>query len=82
MWPENRVEVLERGREFARCRAVHTGAVLEVPLEFLYEDGTGCYCDTTDSRLGVERGDKVSLVREYSDRLLLQKDGKAGYLYL
>lgn len=82
MWPENRVEVLERGREFARCRAVHSGAVLEIPLEFLYEDDTGCYCDATDSRLGVEQGDTVSLVREYSDRLLLMKGGKVGYLYL
>lgn len=83
IWPEDRVEVLERGKEFSLCRAAHSGKTLEIPNEFLFEREDGTHCDDiTGERLDVAQGEAVDLVKEYSDRLLIMKGGRAGFLFL
>lgn len=83
-WPRNWVEVLERGDDMVRCRAQESGIVLDIPADFLYEDKNGGFRtnDITNALLGVEKGETISVVREFGDRLLIVKNGEAGFLLL
>lgn len=83
-WPENWVEVLERRKGSVLCRAKRDGAVLEIPESFLYEDrGDGVFRtnDITSARLGVEKGEELSLVWQGEDRMLVRKSGEVGFLF-
>lgn len=80
-WPDNLVEVLERRGNIARCRAKKNGAVLDIPVDFLYEkDGEVRTDDITNALLDVKQGEIVSVVREFGDRILIVKNGEAGFL--
>lgn len=82
-WPENFVELLERGEKVSLCRAQKNGTVLEIPNEFLYEDGKGLRTDDiTDALPAVEKGEMVSVTRDLGDRLMILKNGEAGFLLL
>lgn len=82
-WPENFVELLRRGEELSLCRVRKSGAVLEIPNDYLYEDEQGLRArDYTELRLPVEKGEQVSLIRAFADRLLIVKNGEAGLLLL
>ena len=81
-WPENRVEVLERGEKTSLCRISKTGAVFRIFNEFLYEsDGQTYTQNTTDSMLEVTKGETVSLISEGEDCMMILKDGEAGLLF-
>lgn len=82
-WLENAVELAERGDEFSRCRALKDGVELDIPNSFFYEDERGLRSvDITDTRLGVEEGETLSVLREFSDRLLVKNDrGIAGFYF-
>lgn len=83
VWPDNHVEVIERGDEFSRCRAVETGVELVVPNDSFYEDASGLRCvDMTDTHLGVVEGETLSVLREFDDRLLVKNDcGEVGFYF-
>ncbi len=82
-WPENGVEILERQGAMVRCRAKQSGVVLDIPADFLYEkDGEPRTDDITNALLGVEKGETVSVVREFNDRLLIMKNGETGFFFL
>lgn len=83
VWPDNAVELIERGDEFSRCRALKNGVELDIPNGFLYEDEHGLRSvDTTDTRLGVEEGEALSVLREFSDRILVKNDrAEAGFYF-
>ena len=81
-WGRNRVEVLERGEPLSLCRHLETGRVLEVLTDYLYErDGETRCEDSTDYRLAVEPGDRLSVVRRLADRALVKKDGVTGWYF-
>ena len=81
-WGRNEVEVLERGAELTLCRHRETGRVLEVLTDYLYErDGAARCEDSTDYRLGVEPGDRLSVVRRLGDRALVKKGGTTGWYF-
>ncbi len=76
------LEVLSRGRELCRCRHKETGVELEVLTEYLYDWEGETFCeDSTDYRLPVEPGDRLSVVRRLSDRALCKKDGVTGWYF-
>lgn len=83
VWPNNAVELIERGDEFSRCRALKDGVELDIPNGFLYEDERGLRSvDITDARLGVREGETLSVLREFSDRVLVKNDrGIAGFWF-
>lgn len=82
-WPENDVEVLQKGETVTRCRAKSNGEILDIPNGFLHEEGTRVRTsDITTRRLAVEKGEMVGVVGEYGDRLLIVKEGEAGFLFL
>ena len=78
----SRLEVLERGEELSVCRHVESGRELEVLTEYLWERGGETYCeDSTDYLLPVAPGDRLSIVRQISDRALCKKDGATGWYF-
>ncbi len=84
-WPENYVEVLERKNGRALCRSQKDGTRLDIPESFLYEDcGNGIYRtdDVTSKKLPVEKGEELSLIWQGEDRMLVMKNGEAGFLFL
>ena len=81
-WPENFVELLERGESFSLCRAEKSGAILKVPNEFLYEDKKGLRVkDATNVQLELIQGEPVSLIEEGKGWQMIMKEGKAGLLF-
>lgn len=75
------LEVLEEGPEVCRCRHLESGRVLWVLTEFLRRRSDGSvWCeDSTDYLLGVEPGDRLSLVRRTSYGILAKKEGVTGW---
>lgn len=68
---------------FSRCRALKNGVELDIPNSSLYEDEHGLRSvDITDTRLGVEEGETLSVLREFSDRILVKNDrAEAGFWF-
>lgn len=78
----SRLEVLERGGSFSRCRHVESGRVVDILTEYLCERDGATYCeDSTDYLLPVEPGDRLSVVRRLPDRALCKKDGATGWYF-
>ena len=79
-WHENPVELLERGPEFCRCRHLSSGRELEILTSYLYESGGATRCeDSTDYRLPVSPGDRLSIVKETSRGYLAKREGVTGW---
>ena len=80
-WSEHRVEVLERGPEFSRCRHVDSGYEMDILTRYLKDPGerfTTCE-DATDYRLPVQAGDRLSVVERTSRGILAKKKGVTGW---
>lgn len=74
--------VLERGPELCRCRHLETGRELDVLTEYLWEREGVTHCeDSTDYRLPVTAGDRLSVVRRTSRGNLCKKDGATGWYF-
>ena len=81
-WTDHDVEVLERGTEFSLCRHTATGRTLPVLTKYLRRRGEQEWCeDTSDYRLAVEPGDRLSIVEETSRGRLVKKDGVTGWYF-
>lgn len=81
-WGHSKLEILERGELFSRCRHVESGRELDVLTEYLWERDGETYCeDSTDYRLPVVPGDTLSVVRRLSDRALCKKDAVTGWYF-
>lgn len=81
-WGRSALEVLEEGPELCRCRHLETGRVLDVLTEFLRRDEKGVHCeDSTDYRLPVEPGERLTVIRRLSDRTLCKRDGVTGWYF-
>jgi hypothetical protein len=73
----------EPGAEFAKYLHLATGKTIELPRDDAWRDEKGRLCNGngTDYRLPVRAGDKMSLLREYGDRLFVKKDGQIGWVF-
>ena len=81
-WGRSRLEVLEEGPEFCRCRHLETGRELDILTQYLHRDEKGVSCeDSTDYRLPVRAGDRLSVVRRTSRGNLCKKDGATGWYF-
>ena len=79
-WGDNRVQVLERGPEFSRCRHVRTGYEMDILTRYLFtlEELTDCN-DCTDYVLPLCAGDRVRVVEESSRGYFVKHDGVSGW---
>ena len=79
-WGRSALAVLETGPEFCRCRHLESGRVLDILTDYLRYDEKGVHCeDSTDYRLPVSPGDRLSVVRRTSRGILAKKDGATGW---
>ncbi|GHU88456.1 hypothetical protein FACS1894202_04570 [Clostridia bacterium] len=76
-WLDRFVELLERGEDFSLYRHIKTGKTILLANRDVWTDGEA---QGTDYFLPVGEGDTVSVVSEYSDRILAKKDGTVGWI--
>lgn len=81
-WGRSRLEVLNEGPEFSRCRHLETGREMDILTEYLFRDEKGACCeDSTDYRLPVTAGDRLSVVRRTGRGSLCKKDSATGWYF-
>lgn len=81
-WGRSALELLEEGVETSLCRHLETGRVLPILNRYLRRGPEGLWCeDSTDYRLSVAPGDRLSLVARTKDGCLCKKDGVTGWYY-
>jgi protein phosphatase len=81
-WGDSRVQVLERGEEFSRCRHVRTGYELDILTKYLFSDGAYTDCnDCTDYVLPLEPGDEVSVVETTGRGFFVKHNGVSGWYF-
>ena len=80
LFAHSALEVLSLGEEFSRCRHKETGRELDILTDYLRRGPNGTYClDSTDYRLPVKAGERLSVVRRTSRGALAKKDGATGW---
>ncbi len=81
-WGDSRVQVLDRGEEFSRCRHVRTGYELDILTKYLFSDGEFTDCnDCTDYVLPVKEGDRVGVVETCSRGYFVKHNGVSGWYF-
>lgn len=81
-WGRSAVEVLQEGEELSLCRHLETGRTLYILNRYLRMGPDGLWCeDSTDYRLPVAPGDKLTLVARTKTGFLCKKDGVTGWYY-
>ncbi|MBR1455834.1 MAG: metallophosphoesterase [Oscillospiraceae bacterium] len=79
-WGDSRVQVLERGEEFSRCRHVRTGYEMDILTKYLFSDDAVTDCnDCTDYELPLQPGDRVRVVEETSRGYFVKHRGTSGW---
>ena len=79
-WGDSRVQVLQRGEEFSRCRHVRTGYEMDILTRYLFTDNEYTDCnDCTDYVLPLKAGDRVRVVEETSRGYLVKHNGVSGW---
>lgn len=81
-WGRSELELLSEGDELSLCRHLETGKSMYILTEFLRREGDKLWCeDSTDYRLPVEPGDRLSVVRIIHGGALCKKDGVTGWYF-
>ncbi len=81
-WGDSHVQVLERGKEFSRCRHVRTGYEMDILTKYLFCDGEFTDCnDCTDYILPLKAGDKVRVVETCSRGYFVKHNGTSGWYF-
>ena len=81
-WGRSALELLEPGEETSLCRHLESGRVLPILNRYLRRDKRGLWCeDSTDYRLPVVPGDRLSLVQATKKGFLCKKEGVTGWYY-
>lgn len=81
-WGDSRVQVLERGPEFSRCRHVRTGYEMDILTKYLFTDDEYTDCnDCTDYVLPLKAGDTVGVVEETSRGFFVKHNGYSGWYF-
>lgn len=81
-WGRAGLELLEPGEELSRCRHLETGRELWILNEYLRHGDQGLWCeDSTDYRLPVSPGDRLTVVRQTKGGFLCKKDGITGWYF-
>lgn len=80
-WLDDRIEILRRDAEFSRVRHLRTGYEMEVLTAGLWQDGDGLWrvADSTDYRLSVRAGDRLSVIARSSRGVYCKHNGIAGW---
>lgn len=81
-WGRSALELLEAGKETSLCRHLESGRVLLILNSYLHQGAKGLWCeDSTDYRLPVSPGDRLTLVAATKHGSLCKKEGVTGWYY-
>ena len=81
-WGRSALGLLEEGEEFSLCRHRETGRELYILNAYLRQGQDGLECeDSTDYRLPVAPGDRLTVVRTTKRGFLCKKEGVTGWYY-
>ncbi len=81
-WGDNRVQVLERGAEFSRCRHLRTGYEMEVLTKYLFTDEpVTTVNDCSDYVLPLRAGERVRVIEETSRGYYVKHRGTSGWYF-
>ncbi|MCL2855827.1 MAG: metallophosphoesterase [Defluviitaleaceae bacterium] len=83
-WNDRFVDILEYSEEFSKVRH-KSGKILEVPTDKILQDDEGRNWVNgigTDHYLSLKRGNVVSVVATYSNKIFAKFNGTAGWLNL
>jgi protein phosphatase len=81
-WGDNRVEVLERGAEFSRCRHLRTGYEMDILTKYLFTDEpVTAVNDCSDYVLPLRAGERVRVVEETSRGYYVKHKGTSGWYF-
>ena len=81
-WGRSALELLEKGDELSLCRHLETGRKIWILNEYLRQGPKGLWCeDSTDYRLPVSPGDRLTVVRSIQNGYLCKKDGVTGWYF-
>lgn len=81
-WGHTALELVEEGEETSLCRHLESGWVLPVLNEYLHWGPNGLWCeDSTDYRLPVSPGERLTVVRRTHAGALCKKDGVTGWYF-
>jgi len=86
LWGDNTVSRLPDAPAerpgYAWCAHTRTGRQLWIPEDDLYTQNSQLFChETTDYALPVRAGDRLALVKEMPDAILVKRDGVVGWYY-
>ena len=81
-WGRSALELLEEGKERSLCRHLETGREIFILNEYLRWSGSNLWCeDSTDYRLPVDSGDRLTVVRTIEGGALCKKNGVTGWYF-
>lgn len=81
-WGRSALELLEPGEELSLCRHLETGRELWILNAYLRQGPQGLWCeDSTDYRLPVTPGDRLTVVWQTKHGYLCKKDGVTGWYF-
>ncbi len=81
-WGHNEVEILQEKGEFCLCRHLESGRTLDILGKFLRKEGDKVLCqDSTDYRLPLSPGERVSLSEQVEGGFLGKKQGITGWYF-
>ncbi len=82
-WKDRFIELIDEGSEFSLYRHLASGKKMLLANKFVWTDKEGnlCGCEHgTNYFLPVKKGETVSLIHEFSDRLLVKRNGIEGWI--
>lgn len=81
-WIDNKIKILKREEEFSYCEHHSSKYRMWILNKYIYRDKDGYHCeDSTDYRIPVQSGEKVSVVEATGRGYLIKKNGITGWYY-
>ncbi len=81
-WIDNKIKILEREEEFSYCEHCSTKHQMWILNKYIYREKDGYHCeDSTDYRIPVKTGDRVSVIEVTANGCLIKKDGITGWYF-
>jgi len=83
-WFNRFARIIEEGKEFTKAELKRGKTIIEVPNDALWRDYQDRLCigEATDFYPRLHSGETVSVVRRYSDKVMIKKDGVQGWYLL
>lgn len=81
-WPYNKIDIIQRKKEFSVCKRIDTGKIINVKNELIELGNEGYYCnqDYQEYYLTVYKGQTIDIVNIYGSYALARSNGEYGWI--